>query len=159
DPAGVVQRPPQRDRPADVVSGQRQPVESELVGQTVDRLAEEIKGVPDVERLVRGAEAGQVGRDDAMGTGYRWQPGGPQVRRGWPTVQQQHGWSAAGFAVGDGQAAVELDRVHGSPRGSQTNRLSVCKLADRRSVYHPVVEDLRIQKGAATRERLVAAAY
>jgi AcrR family transcriptional regulator len=34
----------------------------------------------------------------------------------------------------------------------------VCKLADRQSVYHPCVDDLRVQKGLATRERLVAVA-
>src|SRR5438034_9042196 len=40
---------------------------------------------------------------------------------------------------------------------SPTNRPTVWKLADHRSVYNPPVNDLRVERGRATRERLIAA--
>src|SRR4029079_2425403 len=97
---------------------EREPLEGERVDKALDRLDVTVVGVPaDVGRLVRAAEADQVGRYDARALRERWNHLAPEKRPGRFAVQQQHGVSAAFVDVVHSQFVgvepMRLERIVG----------------------------------------------
>ena len=109
DPVRVLDRQPQPDRPAPVVHDDGGVAHVELLEQRRHRRGVAVVAVPvDVDRLVRAAEAGQVGRDAAVaGVAHRRDHLAPQKRPGRLAVEEDDRRAVALVDVGEAQA-VEL---------------------------------------------------
>ena len=133
EPVAVAQRPVHPDRPSEVVHGKRDAIDRERVEQPVDRGREEGEVVARAQRLVGGAEARQVDRDDAVALGDRGHDVAPQEGRGGPAVDQQHGRArATELAVADVET-VHMDLLHRRGDGHGVAPRVLAQQTDQRS--------------------------
>ena len=100
----------QSDRAAEVVDREPQLIDAEVREEEVERAAEEVEAIADAHRLVRGAEAGKVERDNAIGARDRLHDLAPEERGRRPPVQEEHRRPVPELPVGEPQP-VDLRRL------------------------------------------------
>lgn len=152
--------PMQADWTAEVVDSEGDLVDAEQLEEPIQGRLEELEVVSDIDRLVRDAKAGQIrSNNTVVPRNCRHDPT-PEVGRRRPAVQKQNRRPGTEFSI----AHCELPDPYIFHRDGRHQNLLTTKPTDGLETNRPTVDmyprqvpDGRIEKGKATRERLIAA--